>query len=149
MNTFLMIIVAIFWIVVIYYFLKIILGYIGAAIVGAVFFGIIGAIVGYFLFPSYIIDIILYSSGTGAVIGFVLGILSTFDLLKSPFASKIAKEVMDGRTPDKNQCVIIDEYGHKKIVKKTGRGVLGETYLEDKDGNTMVKDTFSNDVHYT
>ncbi len=152
MDTILVIIgaiVAIICIVAIYYLLKLILGYVGFAVIGAVVFGVIGAVAAKFLFPANMIDITLYSAGAGAVLGLVLGILNTMDFLKSPLASEIAKDIMEGGDPVGTEYTVRDQYGHTKKVKKTGRGILGETYLEDENGNGMVKDACSNDVRHT
>lgn len=40
---------------------------------------------------------------------------------------------------ERNKIYVRDQYGNKKEVKQTGKGILGETYYRDEDGNTYQK----------
>ena len=123
METFLTIIGAIIGIAMlvgIYYLLKICLMYILTALFCGVILGLISAFIGSQIAPDYT-----------AVVGIVgAGIV----------------ESMTHTDPNGTVYTVSDQYGNKKKVKKTGNGVLGETYYKDSKGNSYESTYGSNEL---
>ena len=93
-------------------------------------------IAGYFISQPDMFSIAVVAAIVGAVIGLVIGIFGTKEWFSSPLASKVAEEMAKR---ERNKIYVRDQYGNKKEVKQTGKGILGETYYRDEDGNTYQK----------
>lgn len=142
-------IVAIVCIVAIYYLLKLLIAYILSAILGGVIFGVVSVFFSGYLYPKEImLDVMVCSAGVGAVIGLVLSILATKEWIKEPLATAAVKEIFKDRDPIGTEYTVRDQYGNTRKVRKTGGGVLGETYLEDEFGNHMVREACDDEVRY-
>lgn len=135
-ETILLLILSVGILIGVYYVLKIILGYVLCALLFGFIFGVIGLIAGYFISQPDMFSIAVVAAIVGAVIGLVIGIFGTKEWISSPLASKVAEE-MEKR--ERNKIYVRDQYGNKKEVKQTGKGILGETYYRDEDGNTYQK----------
>ena len=131
-------IVGILALVGIYYLLKIILFYVATALVGGLVLGLIGLIAGHFISEPNMYTFALVAAIIGAVIGLIIAIFGTNHIISTPFASGIAKDLSKS-DPNGTEYIARDQYGNTTKVKKTGRGILGETYYEDEDGNTYQK----------
>lgn len=148
METFLAIlgaVIGIAMLVGIYYLLKICFMYILTALIGGVVLGLITAFIGSQIVPDYTAEIGIVGAGIGAVLGLIFAISRTKDIAKMD----LAKDVVDSIThTDPNGTVYTarDQYGNKMKVKKTGTGVLGETYYEDSKGNLYEKDYGNNEL---
>ena len=91
-------------------------------------------------------DVARICAYVGGALGLIIGIFNTLDFIKIPFASIVVKEITK-TTPVNTKYKIKDEYGNTiKTVKKTGNGVLGETYYKDEDGNSYTSTWGSNQV---
>ncbi len=137
-ETILMLILSVGILIGVYYVLKIILGYVLCALLFGFIFGVIGLIAGYFISQPDMFSIAVVAAIVGAVIGLVIGIFGTKEWFSSPLASKVAKDLSKS-DPNGTEYIARDQYGNTTKVKKTGRGILGETYYEDEDGNTYQK----------
>lgn len=135
-ETILMLILSVGILIGVYYVLKIILGYVLCALLFGFIFGVIGLIAGYFISQPDMFSIAVVAAIVGAVIGLVIGIFGTKEWFSSPLASKVAEEMAKR---ERNKIYVRDQYGNKKEVKQTGKGILGETYYRDEDGNTYQK----------
>lgn len=135
-ETILLLILSVGILIGVYYVLKIILGYVLCALLFGFIFGIIGLIAGYFISQPDMFSIATVAAIVGAVIGLAFGIFGTKEWLSSPIASKVAEEMAKR---ERNKIYVRDQYGNKKEVKQTGKGILGETYYKDEDGNTYQK----------
>lgn len=135
-ETILMLILSVGILIGVYYVLKIILGYVVCALLFGFIFGVIGLIAGYFISQPDMFSIAVVAAIVGAVIGLAFGIFGTKEWLSSPIATKVAEEMAKR---ERNKIYVRDQYGNKKEVKQTGKGILGETYYKDEDGNTYQK----------
>ena len=135
-ETILLLILSVGILIGVYYVLKIILGYVLCALLFGFIFGVIGLIAGYFISQPDMFSVAVVAAIIGAVIGLVIGIFGTKEWISSPLASKVAEEM--GKR-ERNKIYVRDQYGNKKEVKQTGKGILGETYYRDEDGNTYQK----------
>lgn len=127
-------IVAIAVIIGLYYLFKILIGYIVSAILYGFIFGALGAILGKFISVDMMWKFMLYGAIGGAVIGLVIAILRTKDFAKARLASNMYHDLIEG-DPIGTEYTVRDQNGQTVKVKKTGRGMLGESFLEDSDGN--------------
>lgn len=149
MDTFLIIlgvIAAIAAIIGMYYILKLLLRYILTIIVFGVIGAVIGAVIGNYLAKPQIVEYLIYGAMGGSIIGLIIAIYKSSDYLKGHFASSIAKDIMKGGDPVGTKYTIRDQYGNTKTVTKTGNGILGESYLEDDNGNSYKKEWGDNNV---
>lgn len=135
-ETILLLILSVGILIGVYYVLKIILGYVLCALLFGFIFGVIGLIAGYFISQPDMFSVAVVAAIIGAVIGLVIGIFGTKEWISSPLANKVAEEM--GKR-ERNKIYVRDQYGNKKEVKQTGKGILGETYYRDEDGNTYQK----------
>lgn len=132
--------------VILYYLFKILMLYAVSVLFFGVIFGGLGLFVTKFISPDYMFDVAKICAYVGGALGLIIGIFSTLDFIKIPFASTVAKEITK-TTPVNTKYKIKDEYGNTiKTVKKTGNGVLGETYYKDDDGNSYTSTWGSNEV---
>lgn len=138
-------IVALAVIVGAYYLFKILLGYIGSAIIYGLIFGVIGAIVGKLFSVDLMWNFMLYGAIGGAVIGLIAAILRTTDFAKGHLASEMYSALIEG-DPIGTEYTMRDQYGNTVKVKKTGRGMLGESFLEDSNGNHYQGNAGSSEV---
>lgn len=132
--------------VIFYYLFKIILLYaVFVLFFGVIFWGV-GLFITKLISPDYMFDVARICAYVGGALGLIIGIFNTLDFIKIPFASIVAKEITK-TTPVNTKYKIKDEYGNTiKTVKKTGNGVLGETYYKDEDGNSYTSTWGSNQV---
>lgn len=148
METFLTIIGAIIGITMlvgIYYLLKICLMYILTALFCGVILGLISAFIGSQIAPDYTAVIGIVGAVIGAVLGLLRAIFKTKDIAKMDLAKDVV-ESMTHTDPNGTVYTVSDQYGNKKKVKKTGNGVLGETYYKDSKGNSYESTYGSNEL---
>lgn len=131
--------------IILYYLFKIIMLYTVSVLFFGAIFGGLGLFVTKFISPDYMFDVAKICAYVGGALGLIIGIFSTLDFIKIPFASTVAKEITK-TTPVNTKYKIKDEYGNTKTVKKTGNGILGETYYKDEDGNSYTSTWGSNEV---
>lgn len=139
------VIVSIAVIVGAYYLFKILLGYIFTAIVYGLIFGIIGAIIGKYFYEDVMLYFMFYGAIGGAVIGLIAAILRTKDFAKGHLASEMYSALIEG-DPLGTEYTMRDQNGNTVKVKKTGRGMLGESFLEDSNGNQYQGNAGSSEV---
>lgn len=138
-------IVAIAVIVGAYYLFKILLGYIGSAIIYGLIFGVIGAIIGKCFSVDMMWNFMIYGAIGGALLGLILAIMKTSDFAKGHLATEMYKGLVEG-DPIGTEYTVRDQYGNTVRVKKTGRGMLGESFLEDSNGNQFKGYNGSNEI---
>lgn len=129
--------------ILLYYLLKIILFYVASVIFFAAIFGLLGLLITGMISSEHALNVAKICVCIGGGIGLILGILGTLEWIKAPFASDLAKEITK-TDPKGTKYELRDEYGNSKEVKKTGNGLLGETYYKDSDGNEYKSDWGSN-----
>lgn len=128
------VIVAIALIVGAYYLFKILLGYIGFIVIFGVIFGVIGAIVGKYISVDSMWYFMLYGAIGGGIVGLIFAIMRTSAFAKGHLATEMYKDLVEG-DPIGTEYTAKDQYGNTVRVKKTGQGMLGESFLEDSNGN--------------
>lgn len=128
-----------------YYLFKILIAYIGHALLWAVIFGLVVCIVSSYVAKDYWLESTIVGAGIGAVFGLVKAIMRTKDIVKADFAKGIVKK-MTKTDPNGTTYTVSDQYGNKKTVKKTGSGVLGESYYEDSKGNSYERSYGSDEL---
>lgn len=139
------VIVSVLVIVGAYYLFKILLGYIGSAIIYGLIFGVIGAIIGKCFSVEMMWNFMLYGAIGGAVIGLIAAILRTKEFAKGHLASEMYSALIEG-DPIGTEYTMRDQNGNTVKVKKTGRGMLGESFLEDSNGNHYQGQAGSSEV---
>ncbi len=128
-----------------YYLFKILIGYIGYVIIGGLILGIIGAIIGKYFSVDMMWSFMLYGAIGGGVIGLLIAILRTKDFAKAHLASEMYSTLIEG-DPIGTEYTARDQFGNTVRVKKTGRGMLGESFLEDSSGNQYQGQAGSSDI---
>lgn len=128
-----------------YYLLKIVIFYAASTLFFAAIFGILGLLITGMISSEHALNVAKICAYVGGGIGLILGILSTLEFINMPFASDIAKEITK-TDPKGTKYKLRDQYGNTKTVKKTGNGVLGETYYKDSEGNSYKSDWGSDEV---
>lgn len=131
--------------IVLYYLLKIVLFYVASVVFFAAIFGLLGLLITGMISSVHALNVAKICAYVGGGIGLILGILGTLEWIKVPFASDLAKEITK-TDPKGTKYKLRDQYGNTKTVKKTGNGVLGETYYEDENGNHYQSTWGSNEV---
>lgn len=135
----LLIVWGLIFLVIIYYLAKILLGYVLSTLLTGAIGAIAGGLILWLLMGGFdldlprwlIITIMSVTTIPTALFGLWSAILSTKDLAKAPLASQIAHKLMK---ESNKSGYVVDEHGNKSKIRKMERGILGEKYIETKDG---------------
>lgn len=127
------------------YFFKIALFYAASTLFFAAIFGILGLLITGMISSVHALHVAKICAYVGGGLGLLFGILGTLEWIKAPFVSDLTKEITK-TDPKGTKYKLRDQYGNTKTVKKTGNGVLGETYYEDENGNHYQSTWGNNEV---